>query len=210
MFEYGLDADGPFYTLELLQGSEQIAGTPSAIPPEALSGQALDQRTDLYARGALAYFLLTRQHAYAAHSVQARLNAIAGLAPDHDAQIASAYFRGVQLVERSRELARAERVITRAKQAHAAAGCSKRELRGQDAAARLWVLLTSLTEDRFAQAHRGWSQMYTRLQGLRTLPASVHETFLRTASFALGVLECQRDDERALDRLSKRALRQHP
>jgi serine/threonine-protein kinase len=135
VYEYALDAEGPFYTMEQLEGSdlrelaplpplaacgylrdvacslallharrllhrdvsarnvrthtdgraklldfgalmsfgssEQIVGTPPAIAPEALSGQALDQRTDLYSLGALAYFLLTGQHAYAARSVQA-------------------------------------------------------------------------------------------------------------------------------------------
>ena len=229
VYEYGLDEAGPFYTMELLEGSDlrelaplpaltacrylrdvasslallharrllhrdvsarnvrmradgsctlldfgalisfgtsdQIVGTPPAIPPEALSGQALDQRTDLYSLGALAYYLLTGRHAYAARSVQTlpdawasqvvppsffvqdvpkelealilqlisldplarpttasevidRLNAIASLPPDHDDQIARAYFRGAQLVERGRELARADRAIARAKEGH--------------------------------------------------------------------------------------------
>jgi tetratricopeptide (TPR) repeat protein len=229
VYEYGLDEAGPFYTMELLEGSDlrelaplpaltacrhlrdvasslallharrllhrdvsarnvrmradgscklldfgalisfgtsdQIVGTPPAIPPEALSGQALDQRTDLYSLGALGYYLLTGRHAYAARSVQTlpdawasqvvppsffvkdipkelealvlqllsldllarpnsasevidRLNAIASLEPDHDDQIARAYFRGAQLVERGRELARADRAIARAKEGH--------------------------------------------------------------------------------------------
>ncbi|MFT3926830.1 MAG: AAA family ATPase [Myxococcales bacterium] len=41
-------------------------GTPPAIPPEALRGAALDQRADLYALGALAYWMLTGEHAYPA------------------------------------------------------------------------------------------------------------------------------------------------
>ena len=229
VYEYGLDEAGPFYTMELLDGSDlrelaplpaltacrylrdvasslallharrllhrdvsarnvrlradgscklldfgaltsfgtsdQIVGTPPAIPPEAISGQALDQRMDLYSLGALGYYLLTGRHAYPARSVQTlpdawasqvvppsffvkdipkelealilqllaldllarptsasevidRLNAIASLPPDHDAQIAGAYFRGAQLVERGRELARADRAIARAKEGH--------------------------------------------------------------------------------------------
>ncbi|HEX7478670.1 MAG TPA: AAA family ATPase [Polyangiales bacterium] len=41
-----------------------IAGTPPYLPPEALRGSSLDQRSDLYSLGALAYFLLTRKHSY--------------------------------------------------------------------------------------------------------------------------------------------------
>ena len=128
VFEYGVDADGPYYTMELLSGqnlrrvapvpyrkaclylrdiatslallhgrrllhrdlsptnvqlcqdgrcklldfgalaqfgpAENVAGTPPLIAPEALAGGALDQRTDLYSLGALAYWLLTGRHAY--------------------------------------------------------------------------------------------------------------------------------------------------
>ncbi|HEX7671353.1 MAG TPA: serine/threonine-protein kinase, partial [Polyangiaceae bacterium] len=133
VFDYGVDEDGPFYTMELLEGSdlrelaplevplacrylrdvasslallharrllhrdvsprnvrtlpdggcklidfgalmafgtpEDVVGTPPAIPPEALSGQPMDQRADLYSLGALAYYLLTGQHAYPARRV---------------------------------------------------------------------------------------------------------------------------------------------
>lgn len=48
-----------------------IVGTPPAVPPEALNGSALDQRADLYAFGALSYWLLTGRHAYAAHDIRA-------------------------------------------------------------------------------------------------------------------------------------------
>jgi hypothetical protein len=47
-----------------------VVGTPPFVPPEALGGQALDQRTDLYALGALLYWLLTGQHAYPARSLR--------------------------------------------------------------------------------------------------------------------------------------------
>ncbi len=47
-----------------------VVGTPPAVPPEAMAEAPLDQRTDLYALGALAYWLLTRTHAYPARRVQ--------------------------------------------------------------------------------------------------------------------------------------------
>jgi hypothetical protein len=46
--------------------SNVIVGTPPSIAPEAAVGAPLDQRTDLYSLGALAYWLLTRRHAYPA------------------------------------------------------------------------------------------------------------------------------------------------
>ena len=46
--------------------SSGVIGTPPAVPPEVLDGEALDQRVDLYALGALAYFMLTGHHAYPA------------------------------------------------------------------------------------------------------------------------------------------------
>jgi tRNA A-37 threonylcarbamoyl transferase component Bud32 len=130
VFEYGVDEAGPFYTMELLEGSDlserapmawrevcaclrdaasilgllharrlvhrdlsprnlwltpdarlklldfgalapfgparEIVGTPAFVAPEALAGRALDQRTDLFALGALGYWLLTSTHAYRA------------------------------------------------------------------------------------------------------------------------------------------------
>ena len=46
--------------------SEMIVGTPPGVPPEALTHQPLDHRADLYALGALAYWVLTGRHAYPA------------------------------------------------------------------------------------------------------------------------------------------------
>ena len=128
VFDYGVDEEGPYYTMELLEGvdmrraaplphrtaclylrdvatslallhnrrvlhrdlsptnvrvtqdghcklldfgaltafgpSTQIVGTPPLIAPEMLQGAPLDQRADLYALGALAYWMLTGRHAY--------------------------------------------------------------------------------------------------------------------------------------------------
>ena len=43
-----------------------VVGTPVCMAPELLRRMPLDQRTDLYALGAVAYWALTRQHAFAA------------------------------------------------------------------------------------------------------------------------------------------------
>ncbi len=130
VYEYGVDAEGPFYTMELLEGRDlrevapvdvvtacrylrdvasslallhvrrllhrdisprnvrtlpdggcklldfgaltsfgtppDFVGTAPAIPPEALFGQGMDQRADIFSLGALAFFLLTRRHGYPA------------------------------------------------------------------------------------------------------------------------------------------------
>ncbi len=55
-----------FGALSPMGTSAPLVGTPAFVPPEALHGQPLDGRTDLYALGALAYFLLTGRHAYPA------------------------------------------------------------------------------------------------------------------------------------------------
>ena len=46
--------------------ADDIIGTPLSMAPELLSAQPLDQRTDLYSLGAVAYWLLTGRHAYPA------------------------------------------------------------------------------------------------------------------------------------------------
>jgi tetratricopeptide (TPR) repeat protein len=43
-----------------------VVGTPPYVPPESLRGLPMDQHADLFALGALAYFLLTRTHAFPA------------------------------------------------------------------------------------------------------------------------------------------------
>jgi tetratricopeptide (TPR) repeat protein len=128
VYDYGVDAEGPYYTMELLDGSDlgelaplprraacahlrdvtsslallharrllhrdvsprnvrvtaqgraklidfgalcsfgrapNVIGTAPCVPPEALSLAGLDQRSDLFALGAVAYFVLTGRHAY--------------------------------------------------------------------------------------------------------------------------------------------------
>ncbi|MDH5671253.1 MAG: protein kinase [Myxococcales bacterium] len=135
VYDYGIDVEGPFYTMELLDGAdlrdispldfrracsylrdtasslsllharrllhrdlsprnvrvtsdgraklidfgalssfgipEVVVGTPPCVPPEALHYAALDQRADLYALGALGYWILTRRHAYGARDIAA-------------------------------------------------------------------------------------------------------------------------------------------
>lgn len=45
-----------------------LVGTPPIMAPEVLATRPLDQRTDLYALGALAYYMLAGRHAFFAHS----------------------------------------------------------------------------------------------------------------------------------------------
>lgn len=53
-----------FGALATIGVSVDVVGTPPFIPREALHGQPLDQRADIYGLGALAYWLLTGRHAY--------------------------------------------------------------------------------------------------------------------------------------------------
>jgi hypothetical protein len=46
--------------------ASELVGTPAFVAPEALDGRPLDPRTDLFALGALGYWLLTSVHAYRA------------------------------------------------------------------------------------------------------------------------------------------------
>ncbi len=44
--------------------AKHLVGTPAFVAPEAVNGQALDARTDLFSLGATAYYALTHRHAY--------------------------------------------------------------------------------------------------------------------------------------------------
>jgi serine/threonine protein kinase len=134
VYDYGVDRDAPYYTMELLDGQDlrdlsplpyreaclylrdvasslallharrllhrdvsprnvrrtsdghcklldfgamipfsvppNITGTAPCIAPEALHGASLDQRSDLYSLGALAYCLLTGRHGYAVSQIE--------------------------------------------------------------------------------------------------------------------------------------------
>lgn len=48
---------------------DAVIGTPPVVPPEAFERSSLDQRADLYALGALGYWLLTGRHAYPARQL---------------------------------------------------------------------------------------------------------------------------------------------
>jgi tetratricopeptide (TPR) repeat protein len=48
-----------------------VIGTPPCLAPEALHGGALDQTSDLYSLGAVAYYVLTGRHAYQARELSA-------------------------------------------------------------------------------------------------------------------------------------------
>jgi serine/threonine-protein kinase len=51
--------------------AREVIGTPPHLAPEVVRGQPLDGRTDLYALGALFYWLLTGRHAYPARRASA-------------------------------------------------------------------------------------------------------------------------------------------
>jgi serine/threonine-protein kinase len=44
--------------------ARDVAGTPMVVAPEGLRGQPLDERTDVFGLGTLAYWMLTGRHAY--------------------------------------------------------------------------------------------------------------------------------------------------
>jgi len=58
-----------FGTLVAMGPQSRVAGTAPFVPPEALHMQPLDARCDIFALGALAYYMLTGRHAYSARSM---------------------------------------------------------------------------------------------------------------------------------------------
>src|SRR5437773_358939 len=61
--------------------TKTVVGTPPFVPPESLHLQTLDARADLYALGALAYFVFTRRHAYPARNLNELVDVWASPAP---------------------------------------------------------------------------------------------------------------------------------
>ncbi len=59
-----------FGALTAFGNARDVVGTPPMVAPEALSGQLLDPRTDLYALGALLYWLVSGVHAYPARNLR--------------------------------------------------------------------------------------------------------------------------------------------
>jgi tetratricopeptide (TPR) repeat protein len=53
-----------FGTMTTMGVVKDTVGTPPFMPPEAIYRRPLDQKSDLYSLGALAYWLLTRRHAF--------------------------------------------------------------------------------------------------------------------------------------------------
>ncbi len=84
--------------------SSTIVGTPAYMAPETLLGQAIDARADIYALGAVLYFLLTGQHAFekgnAVATVLARLHepppSIRDVAPEVPAELDAIVTRCLQ------------------------------------------------------------------------------------------------------------------
>jgi Protein kinase domain/AAA ATPase domain len=69
-----LTADGrakliDFGALSAFGMASQVVGTPPCMAPELLRGLPLDQRSDLFALGAIGYWALTGRHAYPARSL---------------------------------------------------------------------------------------------------------------------------------------------
>jgi hypothetical protein len=55
-----------FGAMQAFGVAKEVLGTPPFMPPEALLMQTVDARADLYALGALGYYVLTGRHAYPA------------------------------------------------------------------------------------------------------------------------------------------------
>ncbi|HET7503123.1 MAG TPA: serine/threonine-protein kinase [Kofleriaceae bacterium] len=58
LLDFGIAKLSDAFAVELT-ASHQSLGTPSCMAPEQITGRAIDARTDVYALGALAFFLLT-------------------------------------------------------------------------------------------------------------------------------------------------------
>ena len=100
------------------------------MPPEALQLQALDARADLYALGALAYYVLTGRHAYPARTLRAAARRLARRRRAALHQLVPAVPRG------SRQLVMQLLQLDRAARPRSAAEVIERLYRDRRAAAR--------------------------------------------------------------------------
>ncbi len=160
-----------FGALAAFGATDGVVGTAHSIPPEALESGVLDQRSDLYSLGALAYWLLSGRHAYPARRLDElpemwarrikgpasivpeipqeldrlvlqllrrdplarpasaaevidRLNHVAGLADEHEADVlafAQSYLINARLVDREAQLSRVGKSLAQAARSE---GCS--------------------------------------------------------------------------------------
>jgi serine/threonine-protein kinase len=70
VLDFGLVKDSSNDNPDLSRG-DGILGTPLYMPPEALTAESIDPRSDLYSLGAVAYFLLTGTPVFSAPSAVA-------------------------------------------------------------------------------------------------------------------------------------------
>jgi len=93
----------------------QVMGTPAYMPREQASGEALDERADIYAIGAMLYHLLTGQLPYAAPDAQAMLaQVIDGPAPSVAARMPELAPDLAAIVDKAMAWQRADRYATAA------------------------------------------------------------------------------------------------
>ena len=77
-----------FGTMSTIGAAGRLQGTPPHIAPELGTGQPVDERSDLYALGTLAYWLLCREHAYPVQTLR-QLSLAWRVPPPHIATIAN-------------------------------------------------------------------------------------------------------------------------
>ena len=69
------------FSTSLKESENQIQGTPSYLPPELVSGAAVDFRSDLYSLGLVGYEMLVGENPFFAEEMQTVLNRIVNLRP---------------------------------------------------------------------------------------------------------------------------------
>lgn len=82
VLDFGLVKSADGASIDSRGLNETISGTPRFMPPEAiLEPSSVDARSDIYALGALAYFLLTGAPVFEAQALMALLAEVVGTAP---------------------------------------------------------------------------------------------------------------------------------